>query len=89
MPYKPIMPPKLNAIYLLGEDKKYALVKLNDGRVIQCRADCYFYIGDDNDEDLDVLALHVFYKGFDSGEILVENDIVSVEELVEWESLNY
>lgn len=70
MPYKPIMPPKLNAIYL------------NDGRVIQCQADCYCYIGDDNDEDLDVLALHVFYKGFDSGEILVENDIVS-EELVE------
>lgn len=59
MPYKPTMPPKLNAIYLLGEDKKYALVHLKNGRTIVCRSDCYCYIGDDKDEDLDILALHV------------------------------
>lgn len=83
MPYFPKMPPKMNKIYLLGEEHKHALVKLNDGRTIQCRADCYCYIGDDEDEDVDILALHVFYKGFDTGEILVENDIVSVEALTE------
>ena len=83
MPYFPKMPPKMNKIYLLGEEHKHALVKLNDGRTIQCRADCYCYIGDDEDEDADILALHVFYKGFDTGEILVENDIISVEELTE------
>jgi len=81
LPYKPQMPPKMNAIYLLGEEKKYALVKLKDGRNIQCRADCYCYIGDEDDEDEDILALHVLYKGFDSGEILIEDDIESVEAL--------
>jgi len=74
----PNMPPKLNAIFLLGSDKKYASVLLKDGRTIQCIGDCYCYIGDDNDEDADILALNVLYKGLDTGEILTEDDIESV-----------
>lgn len=78
MPYKPNMPPKMNTIYLLWERKKYASVKLKDGRKIICRADCYCYVGDDMDED--VLALHVLYKNSIQGEIITEEDIDEVKE---------
>lgn len=83
MPYKPKMPPKMHAIYLLGEEGKCASVTLKDGRTIECRADCYCYVGDDEDEDKDVLALHVFYKGLDTGEILIEDDIESVQSIID------
>lgn len=63
-------------ISALSGDNKFVNVKLKDGRIIECQADCF---GETEiEDDVFVDDLRVIYKNGGS-EILIEDDIVSVE----------
>lgn len=71
------MEEKLLKIYNNSGKNKFVKVKFKDGRVIDCTADTFTTVADDNDEDLDITALSVIYKD-GSREPIIENDIEEV-----------
>lgn len=68
---------KLLQIYKNSGKDAYVKVRLKDGRSINCKADCFTSIGDEEDEDRDIEALSIIQEN-GSREIIIEDDIEKV-----------
>lgn len=68
---------KLLEIYKNSNGNKYIKVKLKDGRNVECKADTFCTVADDEDEDKDITALSIIHKdGF--REVVTDDDIEEV-----------
>lgn len=69
---------KLLDIYKNSGGNKFVKVKLKDGRRIECQADTFCTVADDEDEDKDITALSIIHKdGF--RETVIDDDIEKVD----------
>lgn len=71
------MADKIHEFYLLTCDGEYKNIKLKDGRVLKCRADC-FCEEDDPETDESIPAILVVCED-GRKEIIIDEDVESIQ----------
>lgn len=69
------MSEKLNKIFMLTYDGTFVKIQLSDGRMIECKADCFCEADEEEGEDIPALLVVTPHGEY---EILTEDAIIKI-----------